>query len=104
MEPSVVHLIQKHNSVKVLVDAVREQKAISIYIQDQVAAVLANMAANVDSREEVVKHGGLPILLRFIHAEPPTRPQRPEDFAQMAATERVQQKSAIALSRWVRKI
>lgn len=99
MEPSVVHLIQKHNSVKVLVDAVREQKAISIYIQDQVAAVLANMAANVDSREEVVKHGGLPILLRFIHAEPPTRPQRPEDFAQMAATERVQQKSAIALSR-----
>ena len=77
----------------------------SIYIQDQVAAVLANMAANVDCRAEVVKHGGLPLLLQFLLAEPvPTATStdlKAEDYAQLAATERVLQKSAIAISRYV---
>jgi hypothetical protein len=36
MEPSVVQLMRKHSTVKVLVAAVRQQRAISIYIQDQV--------------------------------------------------------------------
>lgn len=65
----------------------------------QVAAVLANMAANVECRNEVVRHGGLGVLLRFLKSSAPPSPQRPEDYAQMAATERVQQKSAIAISR-----
>ena len=100
MEPGVVHLLKRHGSVRVLVDAVREQRdAVSVYIQDQVAAVLANVAANAETREEVVARGGLPVLLRFLRTQVPARPQRPEDYAQMAATERVQQKSAIALSR-----
>lgn len=75
--------------------------SVSIYIQDQVAAVLANMAANVECRSEVVKHGGLPLLLQFLMAQPPTglNDLKPEDAAQMAATERVLQKSAIAISR-----
>ena len=65
------------------------------------AAVLANMAANAQCRSDVVENGGLPLLLRFLEAKAPTEPKaRPEDFAQMAATERVQQKSAIALSRY----
>ena len=58
------------------------------------------MAASADCRLEVTRHGGLPILLRFLEAEAPqARPDRPEDLAQMAATERVQQQSAIAISR-----
>ncbi len=65
----------------------------------QVAAVLANMAANESCRQDVIRHGGLPVLLRFLQAQPPDRPAKPEDFAQMSATERVLQKSAIALSR-----
>jgi hypothetical protein len=71
----------------------------------QVAAVLANMAANADCRSEVVRHGGLPILLQFLRSPVPATQAkskaewRPEDFAQMAATERVLQKSAIAISR-----
>ena len=36
MEPSVIVMMKKHNTVKVLVTAVKQQRAISIYIQDQV--------------------------------------------------------------------
>ena len=121
MEASVVPLLKNFNTAKVLVSAINKQQghtpklrniqqrplSVSIYIQDQVAAVLANMAANVDCRAEVVKHGGLPLLLQFLLAEP-TLPAsatstdlKAEDYAQMAATERVLQKSAIAISRCV---
>jgi len=127
MESSVVPLLRNFNTAKVLVSAINKQQgpppatpskfrkvpqilqqrplSVSIYIQDQVAAVLANMAANVDCRAEVVKYGGLPLLLQFLLAEP-TLPAsttstdlKAEDYAQMAATERVLQKSAIAISR-----
>ena len=123
MEASVVPLLKTYNTAKILVHAVNQQQgdhsplhgsyqggnktnknkqplSVSIYIQDQVAAVLANMAANADCRTEVVKHGGLPILLQFLMAQVPnSNDLKPEDYAQMAATERVLQKSAIAISR-----
>ena len=87
------------------------------------AAVLANMAASADCREEVTRNGGIKVLLHFLDAthhvgsnghhahaqqqgsdhsqnnQNDNNNRRPEDFAQMAATERVLQKSAIALSR-----
>ena len=124
MEATVVPLLKTYNTAKILVHAVNQQQmsasaltsggcstfkgpstkakplSVSIYIQDQVAAVLANMAANTDCRTEVVKHGGLPILLQFLMAQVPnSNDLKPEDYAQMAATERVLQKSAIAISR-----
>ena len=133
MEASVVPLLKNYNTAKILVNAVNQQQQgssktnnnkghypkeinqnnpliVSIYIQDQVAAVLANMAANADCRCEVVKHGGVPLLLHFLMAQIPNikknntnnsnSPElKPEDYAQMAATERVLQKSAIAISR-----
>ena len=87
--------------------------------------MLANMAASADCREEVTRNGGIGVLLHFLdakhsknspsstaHAQENNQNEvarsshtahatsrRPEDFAQMAATERVLQKSAIALSR-----
>ena len=81
--------------------------------------MLANMAASADCREEVTRNGGIKVLLHFLdathvgnngHAQAQQgsdhsqnnqndNNRRPEDFAQMAATERVLQKSAIALSR-----
>ena len=91
--------------------------------------MLANMAASADCREEVTRNGGTEVLLQFLDATHHAHAQqsgggggegrqqdhpqnqneegerggkfkrRPEDFAQMAATERVLQKSAIALSR-----
>ena len=127
MEASVVPLLRNFSTAKVLVSAINKQHgpttssrnspnsaqqqqrplAVSIYIQDQVAAVLANMAANVDCRAEVVKHGGLPLLLQFLLAEATTATStdlKAEDYAQLAATERVLQKSAIAISRYVQTL
>jgi hypothetical protein len=112
MESGVVPLLRTYNTAKILVAAVKKQQGpkspkkglqVSIYIQDQVAAVLANMAANPDCRAEVVKYGGLPLLLQFLMAKAPTSNSdlKAEDYAQMAATERVLQKSAIAISRYV---
>ncbi len=73
------------------------------------------MAASAECREEVTKNGGIKVLLQFLDAtvapgdaaaadkkkevSSDGNKKRPEDFAQMAATERVLQKSAIALSR-----
>lgn len=114
MEHSAVYSMKRHGTVKVLVSAIstggssltnegmvkmRSTMGASIYIQDQIAAVLANMAANSDCREEVVKHGGLPVLLELLDAKCPKPPEKPEEHAQIAATERVLQKSAIAISR-----
>ncbi len=36
MEPEVTGLMRRHGTVRVLVGAVRQQEAVSIYIQDQV--------------------------------------------------------------------
>lgn len=112
MEPSSVYFMRHHQTVQVLVSAVMEatdkaesatcrKAAASVYVQDQVAAVLANMAANVDCRQDVIDSGGIPVLLRFLQAEPPRCPERPDEFAQVAATERILQKSAIAISRYL---
>ncbi len=103
MEPGVVALMKKHHSVKVLLSAVRHSLP-SIYIQDQVATVLANMAATAECRGEVVKHGGLAVLLKFLSSAKAVDVESKTDYALMAATERVQQKSAIALSRFVRLV
>ena len=86
--------------------------------------MLANMAANEDTRHDVVDHSGLSVLLKFLQCATPltsrmarmnsenteghtteqsgglSNPTRPEDFAQYSAAERVLQKSAIAISRY----
>ena len=64
------------------------------------AAAAASEAAGVGGggrSAEVVKAGGLPLLIKFLHVECPPE----EGQAQVAATERVLQKSAIAVSRQV---
>ena len=86
--------------------------------------MLANMAANEDTRHDVVDHSGLSVLLKFLQCATPltsrmasmhskntedhtteqngglSNSTRPEDFAQYSAAERVLQKSAIAISRY----
>ena len=81
------------------------------------------MAANEETRNDVVEHSGLSVLLKFLQCATPittrkmnntcentgnatdeqntiySNPSRPEDFAQVSAAERVLQKSAIAISR-----
>ena len=82
------------------------------------------MAANEDTRHDVVDQSGLSVLLKFLQCATPltsgieslnsegtaghanqqrsglSNPTRPEDFAQYSAAERVLQKSAIAISRY----
>ena len=82
------------------------------------------MAANEDTRHDVVDQSGLSVLLKFLQCATPlttriesmnsdgaegrtsqqrgglSTPTRPEDFAQYSAAERVLQKSAIAISRY----
>ena len=83
------------------------------------------MAANEDTRHDVVDQSGLSVLLKFLQCATPltsrieslnsegtaghtaqqrgglSNPTRPEDFAQYSAAERVLQKSAIAISRYI---
>ena len=82
------------------------------------------MAANEDTRHDVVDQSELSVLLKFLQCATPltsrieslnsegtaghtaqqrgglSNPTRPEDFAQYSAAERVLQKSAIAISRY----
>ncbi|CAB4064875.1 unnamed protein product [Lepeophtheirus salmonis] len=100
MEPIVVNAMKLHLTSQVLLKWIQNSKKdVSIYIQDQVAAVLANMATNESCRNDLFIQGAIPILLSFLQASPPEQPCGSEDYAQMAATQRVQQKSAIAISR-----
>eukprot|EP00096_Caligus_rogercresseyi_P012605 TRINITY_DN5333_c0_g1_i2.p1 TRINITY_DN5333_c0_g1~~TRINITY_DN5333_c0_g1_i2.p1 ORF type:complete len:347 (-),score=102.58 TRINITY_DN5333_c0_g1_i2:109-1149(-) len=100
MEPIVVDAMKTHSTSSVLIRWIQESpREVSIYIMDQVAAVLANMANSEPCRTELSQQGAIPILLEFLGASPPEEPLSSEDYAQMAATQRVQQKSAIAISR-----
>ena len=91
-----VPLMAKHNTAQVLVDATAARKDLSVFIQDQIATILANMAAVYSVRADLVTHGALLTLLTFLQLPCPSPLQRP---AQLTAKERVLKKSAIAISR-----
>ena len=59
------------------------------------ATVLANMAAHSPCQADIRRHGGVELLVRFLHERPLSLASK----AELAACERVQQKAAIALSR-----
>merc|ERR1711941_129851 len=61
---------------------------------DQVATVLANMAARHDTQESLLSCNIINVLLYLLAASPGT-----EDLPVLAATQRVQQKAAIAIGR-----
>ena len=61
----------------------------------QIATVLANLAGSKEAAEEVVESGGVAVLLGLLNTGPAPTHRLPE----VATAERVQQKSAIALSR-----
>lgn len=62
--------------------------------------MLANLAGSQEAAEEVVEGGGVAVLLVLLN----TRPAPTHRLPEVATAERVQQKSAIALSRSVSKI
>ncbi|KAG8190666.1 hypothetical protein JTE90_001275 [Oedothorax gibbosus] len=88
--------MKTHEVLQILVAACRNKShAASLFIKDQVATVMANMAAKDEYRQDLSSGGSLMLLLGFLQLGPsPGQPQ-----PQLAACERVQQKAAIALAR-----
>ncbi|ROT70505.1 Inscuteable-like protein, partial [Penaeus vannamei] len=82
-------------TARVLLRAARGSLAHSIFTKDQIATVLANLAGSRGAAEEVVAAGGVSVLLALLN----TRPAPSHRLPEVATAERVQQKSAIALSR-----
>ncbi|KAK7108071.1 protein inscuteable homolog [Littorina saxatilis] len=80
---------------QLLIKASSAPKARSLFAKDQVATILANMAAHPVCQADIRQQGGVELMIRFLHERPVSRAGK----AELAACERVQQKAAIALSR-----
>ncbi|CAL4101245.1 unnamed protein product, partial [Meganyctiphanes norvegica] len=80
---------------KVLIQAQRDNEDLSIFTKDQIATVLANLAGSREAAREVVEAGGVACLLALLQTKPASNKRLPE----VTTSERVQQKSAIAMSR-----
>jgi len=65
------------------------------FLKCNVATVLANMAARTDTRQKLLSQDLVQVLLYLLAASPESQ----GDLAAMAATQRVQQKAAIGISR-----
>nr|XP_053634436.1 protein inscuteable homolog isoform X2 [Cherax quadricarinatus] len=95
LDGGCVEAMKNAGTARVLLKAARDNPDISIFTKDQIATVLANLAGSRETAEEVVRCGGVTILLSLLN----TRPAPSHRLPEVATAERVQQKSAIALSR-----
>ncbi|XP_042873245.1 protein inscuteable homolog [Penaeus japonicus] len=95
LDSDFVDAMVSAGTARVLLRAARGCLALSIFTKDQIATVLANLAGSRGAAEEVVAGGGVSVLLSLLN----TRPAPSHRLPEVATAERVQQKSAIALSR-----
>ena len=95
LSPLILTAMSQQNTVTILLQYLSRNVSPSIYIQDQVATVLANMAARLDTQESLLSCNIVKVLLFLLAAGPNT-----EDLPVLAATQRVQQKAAIAIGRY----
>lgn len=95
MEPAAVLAMHANNTATVLMRAVQASPFTSLFAKDQVATVLANLAAREECRTAILQQDGLGFLLSLLSTSPGTSPTQAEG----AAAERVLKKAAIALSR-----
>lgn len=89
-----VRLLQHNGSAGVLCAALSANSHCSMFVKDQTATVLANMASIVECHADLLRGGALDTLLALLHVG-----VSGVDAATAAAAERVLQKTAIALSR-----
>ena len=121
LSPLILTAMTQHNTVTILLQYLSHNVSPSIYIQviiiqdfkyfegnchllqnikiiflpqDQVATVIANMAARHDTQESLISCNIVNILLYLLAANPSS-----DDLPVLAATQRVQQKAAIAIGR-----
>jgi len=96
MEPRTVWpLLEEGTAGKLLQAVKRRGPKVSVFLQEQAATVIANMAAVPESRPHLAEQRAVVALLCFLQVRHSPLQRAPE----IAAAERVQQKSAIALSR-----
>nr|XP_053634438.1 protein inscuteable homolog [Cherax quadricarinatus] len=98
LDDTCVSAIRAAGTVGILLKAQRDNPSISIFTKDQIATILANLAGSREAAEEVVRGGGVAVLLALLNTGPAPSLRLPE----VAAAERIQQKSAITLSRLCR--
>ncbi|GFS15862.1 inscuteable-like protein [Elysia marginata] len=95
IDSSACGLLQEMRAPQLLIKACMCRKARSLFAKDQVATVLANMAAVTGCQEGIRCCGGLDLLVSFLYQKPCLM----STSAERSACERVQQKAAIALMR-----
>lgn len=96
MDSHACYYLKESRTAKMLIHAARfTEKASSLFAKDQIVTVLANMSAVQGYRSELIDNGGIVLLLCYLQE----RPTVVYSKAELAACERVQQKSAIAIAR-----
>ncbi|XP_076445834.1 protein inscuteable homolog [Babylonia areolata] len=95
LHPKACPMLLALHAPTTLLLAASTPKARSLFAKDQVATILANMAALPACQVDIRRQGGVGLLVRFLHE----RCLSLAGKAETAACERVQQKAAIALSR-----
>ncbi|XP_050727211.1 protein inscuteable homolog isoform X2 [Eriocheir sinensis] len=99
LDGGCVEAMRTAGTARVLLRAAQDNPNLSIFTKDQIATVLANLVGSKEVAEEVVEGGGVAVLLALLN----TRPAPTHRLPEVATAERVQQKSAIALSRLCRE-
>lgn len=96
IEPQAVFVLLQIDTARCLLTAVRNLGVrASVFLQEQVATLIANMAAVPETRPHLAQHRAVGALLCFLQVK-----HSPiQTAAEIAAAERLQHKSAIALSR-----
>ncbi|XP_076348836.1 uncharacterized protein LOC143246267 [Tachypleus tridentatus] len=87
--------LRKFQTLRVLVSACYHGDICDlVFIREQVMTVISNMAASQDCGKEVIDSGAVELLIHFLQAQPP----KSQSQAELAACERMQEKSAIVLA------
>ena len=94
LSPLILTAMSGQDTVRTMLQYLSRTVSPSIYIQDQVATIIANMAARQDTQESLYSSNLVNVLLYLLAASPAT-----DHLPVLAATQRVQQKAAIAIGR-----
>ncbi|XP_041352580.1 protein inscuteable homolog [Gigantopelta aegis] len=99
IDSTACEILHQNEAHRILVQQCSLPKAGSLFAKDQVATILANMAAVNSCLVGLTDNQGIELLVSFLKESPSLCASE----AEMAACERVQQKSAIALTRLCRE-
>ena len=97
ISPLLLTAMSQVETIPSLLSFIYNQVSTSIYILDQVATILANLAASQHTRDALLQHDIVPALLLLLAVD--YDKQSNPSIPLLSATQRVQQKAAIAIGR-----